>query len=161
MTKKQFWMKADQIADSKKTMDEKAEQMASLLKSAYDENLPAVILYEEGADGKQSQVYMNLDDEHPNTIGNRVMMFYSSPHKAESDLRAKAMNKLWGEASAKDTLNNIMLKDAVGFIIFNCHTQNNCVMVSKTVLKQYIPEPYDIPEGFTDVPVSGYPEIKQ
>ena len=161
MTKKQFWMKADQIADSKKTMDEKAEQMASLLRSAYDENLPVVILYEEGADGKQRQVYMNFDDEHPNTIGNRVMMFYSSLRKAESDLRAKAMNKLWGEASAKDTLNNIMLKDAVGFIIFNCHTQNSCVIVSKAVLKQYIPGPYGIPEGFTDVPVSGYPEIKR
>ena len=71
------------------------------------------------------------------------------------------MNKLWGEAFAKDTLNNIMLKEAIGFMIFNCHTQSSCVMVSKAVLKQYIPGPYDIPEGFTDVPVSGYPEIKR
>ena len=44
MTDKQFWMKADQISDSRKTIEEKADLLAQLLKNAYDENLKMVIL---------------------------------------------------------------------------------------------------------------------
>ena len=46
MTDKQFWMKADQIADCKKTIEEKAELLAQLLKTAYDENLKLIVLYQ-------------------------------------------------------------------------------------------------------------------
>ena len=47
MTDEQFRMKADQIAVSRKTMEQKAEEMAALLKTAYDENLKMVILYQD------------------------------------------------------------------------------------------------------------------
>ena len=47
MTDKQFWMKADQIADSGKTIEEKGKAMAALLKIAYNENLHLVILLME------------------------------------------------------------------------------------------------------------------
>ena len=59
MTDKQFWMKADQIADCKKTIEEKAELLAQLLKTAYDENLKLVILYQG-----DHLMYMNIDDDH-------------------------------------------------------------------------------------------------
>ena len=54
------------IADCRKTIEEKAELLAQLLKTAYDENLKLVILYQG-----DHHMYLNLDDDHPNTIGKK------------------------------------------------------------------------------------------
>lgn len=53
MTNKQFWMKADQIAASRKTQEEKADEMAALLRIAYDEDLRMIILFIEKDNGRK------------------------------------------------------------------------------------------------------------
>ena len=154
MTDKQFWMKSDQIADSKKTIEEKAEAMAALLKTAYDENLKMVILNQG-----DHHVYMNLDDDHPNTIGNRGLLCYTSKRKSQEDIYSTVYGLDWGYASVRDILNNFFNKAAIGHLIFNCYSIDKTIAVSKETLEKYIPGPHPIPEGFVDIPVNGYPVI--
>lgn len=154
MTDKQFWMKADQISNSKKRIEEKAELLAQLLKTAYDENLKMVILYEG-----DHQIYMNLDDDHPNTIGNRGMLCYTSKRKAEADMRAKAYGFHWGYAFTQDILNNLFNKAIIGNLTFNCYSMDVIISIPKETLMKYIPGPYPLPDGLVDVPASGYPVI--
>lgn len=154
MTDKQFWMKADQISDSKKTFDEKAEAIASLLKTAYDENLKIIILYRD-----TYQLYLNLDDDHPDTIGNRGMLCYTSKRKAQEDFRSISYGLTWGYSPVRDVLNNLFNKAAIGSLIFNCYDIHKIVAVPKHILEKYIPGPHPLPEGFVDAPVSGYPMI--
>lgn len=154
MTDKQFWMKADQIADCKKTIEEKAELMAQLLKTAYDENLKLVILYQG-----DHLMYLNIDDDHPNTIGNRCLLCYTSKRKADADLHARSYGLDWGCVYAQEALNNFFNKEIIGYLTFNCYSKNHVISISKETLMKYIPGPYPIPEGFVDVPVSGHPVI--
>ena len=157
MTDKQFWMKADQISESKKTIEEKAEALASLLSIAYAEHLKMVVNYQEG----DHLVYLNLDDEHPNTIGNRSLLCYTSKRKAESDLHAKVYGMKWGYLYTQDVLNNLFNKAVIGSLTFNCYSMDAVISVSKETLMKYIPGPYPIPDGFVDVPVNGYPVIPE
>ena len=61
MTKKQFWMKMDQIAETKRlTSSEKEDRMAQVLKIAYEENLPILGVFNEFEDGQAGQLYVNL-----------------------------------------------------------------------------------------------------
>ena len=154
MTDKQFWMKSDQIADSKKTIEEKAEAMAGLLKTAYDDNLKMVILNQG-----DHHVYMNLDDDHPNTIGNRGLLCYTSKRKSQEDIYSPVYGLDWGYASVRDILNNFFNKAAIGHLIFNCYSIDKTIAVSKETLEKYITGPHPIPEGFVDIPVSGFPVI--
>lgn len=160
MTDKQFWMKADQISDSHKPIEEKAELMAALLKTAYDENLNMVILYREQSGGTRHHLYMNLDDEHANTIGNRSLLCYTSKRKADQDLRAKQNGLHWGYSSCQDILNNFFNKAIVGNLIFNCYSMDLIITVSKDTLLQHIPGPHPLPPDFVEAPAAmGYPEI--
>ncbi len=154
MTDKQFWMKADQISDSGKTAEEKAEAMAALLKTAYDSDLKMVILTRGNY-----QVYLNLDENHPNTIGNRGFLCYTSKRKSQEDAFAPFHDLDWGYAPVRDVLNNLFCKAAAGHLIFNCYAIEKTIAVSKETLEKYIPGPHPAPEGFVDVPVSGYPMI--
>lgn len=156
MTEKQFWMKADQISDSHKTVDEKGEAMALLLKTAYDEKLNMVIV----TDGNH-HVFMNLDDDHPNTIGNRSLLCYTSKRKAQNDLAGMQRGFVWGYVSAYDILNNLFNKAIIGSLTFNCYNMDAIISVTKETLMKHIPGPYPKPDGFIDVPVSGYPVIPQ
>ena len=152
MTDKQFWMKADQIAESRKSNEEKVRQLAALLKTAYDENLKIVIANQE-----DRQVYLNLDEEHPDSIGNRCMLCYTSKRKAQEDLYITSRRMEWGYAYTRDILNNFFHKAVSGQLIFNCHEEEWIIVIPKEILMEYIPGPYPIPDGFVDVPVNGYP----
>ena|GEM_PF-1138815 len=154
MTDKQFWMKADQISDSGKTIEEKGKAMAALLKIAYDENLHLVILTQG-----DHHVYMNLDDDHPNTIGNRSLLCYTSKRRSQEDAYSSVYGFDWGYASARDVLNNFFNKAVIGSLIFNCYSFDKNITVTKDTLEKVIPGPYPVPDGFVDVPVSGYPVI--
>lgn len=156
MTDKQFWMKADQISESKKTVEEKADLLARLLKTAYDENLKMVILLLD-----DRHFFMNLDDDHPNTIGNRCLFCYTSKQKAESDIRAMAYGIDWGYVYTQEVLNNLFNKAIIGHLGFNCFREDWVVIVSKETLMKYISGPYPLPEGFVDAPASGYPVIPE
>ena len=154
MTDKQFWMKADQIAESKKTIEEKADLLAQLLKTAYDENLKLVILYQG-----DHLVYLNIDDNHPNTIGNRCLLCYTSKRKADADLYARSYGMEWGYVHTQEALNNLFNKAIIGWLTFNCYLKDQVISVSKETLMKYIPGPYPVPDGFVDIPASGYPVI--
>ena len=155
MTDQQFWMKADQISDSRKTIEEKSEALAVLLQTASKENLKMVVIFQEG----DHHVYLNLDDEHPNTIGNRTLLCYTSKRKAQSDFRARMYGMKWGYLPVQDVLNNLFNKAVIGSLTFNCYSMDAVISVMKETLMKYIPGPYPVPTGFVDVPVSGYPVI--
>ena len=152
MTERQFWMKADQIAESRQPDEEKEEKMAELLKTAYDENLNLMIM----TDGEHHS-YINLDNLHPNTIGNRGMLCYTSRRKAQAD--PFLIRFTFGRAGTRDILNNLFNKAVIGRLIFNDYLPTECVVVSKQKLMDHIPGPYPRPENFVDVPVHGYPVI--
>lgn len=159
MTEKQFWMKADQISESHKSHEEKSVLMVPLLKEAYEQNFKIPILYREGVHG-QHHVYMNLDDLHPNTIGNRTLVCYTSKRKADTDIQAILSGAGWGYVPARDLMNNMFNKAIIGSLIFNCYSLDLSVPVQKSQLMAIIPGPYPKPDGFVDVPVSGYPRIR-
>ncbi len=159
MTNKQFWMKADQISESHKPIEDKEEAMAALLKTAYEENLNIIILYEEKEGGTRHHLYMNLDDDHPNTIGNRGMLCYTSKRKAEQDRRAVQYGLRWGSCSTQKILNNFFNKAIVGSLIFNCYSMDLITTVEKETLLKHIPGPHPLPPDFVDVPAKGYPVI--
>lgn len=121
MTNKQFWMKANQIAASRKTQEEKAEEMAALLKTAYDEDLRMVILFIEKDNG-QHHAYLNLDEKHPNTIGNRGLQCYTSRRRADEDFISKVRGWEWGYTSTRNVINNLFNKVIIGSLIFNCYS---------------------------------------
>ncbi len=156
MTDKQFWMKADQISESRKTIEERADLLARLLKNAYDENLKLVVLYQG-----DHLMYMNIDDDHPNTIGNRCILCYTSKRKADADLQARAYGLDWGYVCVQEALNSFFNKAVMGFLTFNCYSKDQVVSVSKETLLKYIPGPHPVPDGFVDVPASGYPVIPE
>ena len=58
-----------------------------------------------------------------------------------------------------DVLNNFFNKDAIGHLIFNCYAIDKTIAISKETLEKYIPGPHPVPDGFVDIPVSGYPVI--
>ena len=147
MTNRQFWMKADQIAESKNVSLVKADMMARLLKEAYDENLNIVI----GLGGPNAQAYRSIDPIHPNTIGNRAMFCYTSK-------RMVSKNE-WGYSSVRDILNNLFNKEVIGFLLFNPEHEQYSILVPKEALEEYNPGPHPKPPGFVDVPVSGRPQI--
>ena len=155
MTDKQFWMRADQIAESKSNAEEKTRQMTLLLKSAYVENIKLVI-----ANQGDHQVYFNLDDEHPDTIGNRCMLCYTSKRKAVADPHVVSREMEWGYAFAQDVLNNFFNKVVAGYLVFNCYNEEWTVVIPKDILIQYIPGPHPVPDNFVDVHASGYPILR-
>ncbi len=158
MTNKQFWMKADQISESHNPIEEKAEAMAALLKTAYDENLDMIILYDEEG-GTRHHLCMNLDDDHPNTIGNRAMLCYTSRRKAEQDRRSVQNGLHRGYSSVQEILNNFFNKAIAGSLLFNCYSMDLITAVNKDTLLKHIPGPHPLPPDFVDVPVKGYPVI--
>lgn len=158
MTNKQFWMKADQIAASRRTQEEKADEMAALLKTAYDEDLRMIILFIE-KDNRQHHAYLNLDEKHPNTIGNRCLQCYTSRQRPNEDFISKMRGWQWGYTSTRDVINNLFNKAIIGSLIFNGYSPEWIVALPKEVLEKHIPGPHPKPEGFVDVPANGYPEI--
>ncbi len=152
-------MKADQISESHKPIGEKAEAMAALFKTTYDENLNMVILYGETEDGIRHHLYMHLDDNHPNTIGNRGMLCYTSKRKAEQDRQSIQNGLLCGPSSVQDILNNFFNKAIAGSLIFNCYSIDLIIAVDKDTLLRHISGPHLLPPDFVDVPVKGYPVI--
>ena len=156
MTDRQFWTKADQITESKKTIEEKADLLAQLLQVAYRENLRLPVPHLG-----DHLVYMNLDENHANTIGNRCVLCYSSKRKAEADLYARSYGMDWAYVHVQEALNSIFNKAATGYLVFNCYLRDQVVAISKETLMKYIPGPYPVSDGFVDVPVSGYPVIPE
>lgn len=79
MTPKQLYEKMDQVAESQHySPTERSEALASLLKVAYDGNIPIPVLL---TDNGTHPVYFILDAEHPLTIGNRFLICYTSLRK--------------------------------------------------------------------------------
>lgn len=156
MTKKQFWMKMDQICETKRlSSSEKEERMAQVLKTAYDENLNILGVFNEFEDGKAGQLYVNLDEENPLTVGNRFMLCYTCKNKAIHDTHVQMYPDTAGimEVSTRDMLNNVFNKRVIGGLLFNRYLDKQAVIVKKEVLEKYIQGEKPLPPNFVDTPM--------
>ena len=147
MTEKQLWMKADQIAESHAVAAIKSQRMALLLKQAYENNLPLVIMCQYDEDGLAYQAYFNLDEEHPFLDGNRQMIFYTSKRAGKRETKTVTV-------PAQDVLNNIFNKKIIGGLVFNPFDPRRMVAVEKSALEQLIPGEKPLPPDFVDVEYS-------
>ena len=89
MTAKQYWAKMDQIFDSKSLSPvQKIDEFAKVLKTGYDENLDILCVCNETKEGQAHQMYVNLDEDKPLSVGNRYMLCYTGHSRAIHDTHA-------------------------------------------------------------------------
>ena len=155
MTTRQFWMKMDQVFDTKKlTPLEKEDRMAQILKIAYEENLPILGVFDEAEEGIAHQMYVNLDERNHLTVGNRYMLCYTGKNRAIYDTHAPLYPDTATilEVSTREMLNNVFNKRVIGGLIFNRYL-DSALMVRKSVLEKYIEGDKPLPPNFVDTPM--------
>ena len=155
MTNTRFWKELDQVFDSKVLTSTKQEaKMAEVLKKGYDENLNILGVFMEQEPDQVHQMYVNLDEENPLTVGNRFMLCYTSDNRAIYDTHAPLYppNAMIYELPVREMLNNVFNKRVIGGLVFNRYL-NGGIIVRKTVLERYIKGDKPLPENFVDVPM--------
>ena len=157
MTNPQFHSLADQVANSKASLEDKTIRLAGLLKKAYEQDLELPILY-SGTPDQARHAYMLLDDAHPRAIGNRGLLCYTSKKFADNDFFYGHKDNLrWGYVSIQFVLNNLFNKAAIGVLLFNAHDLSHAIAVPKEILEQMMPGEHPLPMGFKDIPTEGWP----
>ena len=155
MTTEQYWAKMDQIFDSKSLSSvQKKDELAKVLKTGYDENLDILCVCNETEEGQAHQIYVNLDEDNPLSVGNRYMLCYTGHNRAIHDTHAPLYPKtaLILELPTRDMLNNIFNKRVIGGLIFNRYL-SNAIILHKTVLEGYIKGERPLPPNFVDTPM--------
>lgn len=155
MTTKQYWAKMDQIFDSKSlSAVQKKDELAKVLKTGYDESLDILCVCNETEEGQAHQIYVNLDEDNPLSVGNRYMLCYTGHNRAIHDTHAPLYPKtaLILELPTRDMLNNIFNKRVIGGLIFNRYL-SNAIILHKTVLERYIKGEKPLPPNFVDTPM--------
>ena len=148
MTEKQFWMKMDQISESKKmTSSDKSMAMMKLLADCYDKGLNIMIGCLEYQDGTVHQEYMNSPDVLPPYKDKRMLICYTSPQYAKYDPNGCA------SASLFDVMNNMFNKQSIGGLVFNRFCDNpdlKTVIVLKLGLEMLLPGPKPLPPQYSE-----------
>ena len=155
MTTEQYWAKMDQIFDSKSLSSvQKKDELAKVLKTGYDENLDILCVCNETEEGQAHQIYVNVDEANPLSVGNRYMLCYTGHNRAIHDTHAPLYPKtaLILELPTRDMLNNIFNKRVIGGLIFNRYL-SNAIILHKTVLEGYIKGEKPLPPNFVDTPM--------
>lgn len=85
----QYWAKMDRVFDSKSLSSvQKSEELAKVLKIGYEQNLDILCVCNETEEGQAHQMYVNLDEGHPLSVGNRYMLCYTGHSRAIHDTHA-------------------------------------------------------------------------
>ena len=155
MTAKQYWAKMDQIFDSKSLSPvQKIDEFAKVLKTGYDENLDILCVCNETKEGQAHQMYVNLDEDKPLSVGNRYMLCYTGHSRAIHDTHAPLYPRtaLILELPTRDMLNNVFNKRVIGGLIFNRYL-SNAIILHKAVLEGYIKGEKPLPPNYVDTPM--------
>ncbi len=128
MTKKQFWMKMDQVA-SKKGGNEM--ELAALIRQAYDEDLTMPCGVHRQSFDMMNQLYINLDGSTPGRNGNRYMLCFTSVQMARSD---PMLTEPWAELPVRFVVDNALNKPVIGGLVFNHYDAKKIMVVPKQFL---------------------------
>ena len=155
MNTNQYWAKMDRVFDSKSLSSvQKSEELAKVLKTGYEQNLDILCVCNETEEGQAHQMYVNLDEGNPLSVGNRYMLCYTGHSRAIHDTHAPMYPKaaLILEISTRDMLNNLFNKRVIGGLIFNRYL-SNAIIIHKPVLERYIKGDKPLPPTFLDTPM--------
>ena len=155
MTTKQFWMKMDQVSDTKKlSLPQKEERIAELLKTAYEEELDILAICALQDSDHVRQLYVNKDELHPSAEGNRYMLCYTGKNRAiyDTDVPLYPENAGIYHLPVHDMLNNVFNKRTIGGLVFNRYLGDQSIIVRKSLLERLMPGEKPLPPNFKDAP---------
>ena len=148
MTNKQFWMKMDQLSDTKKLeLSEKAILLTNLLVLAYNDDLDLYISATVMPDGQYHQRFQCAIPGNPNATGSRFLICYTSPRTGKED-----PSSYLGCYSTKlrAVLGNLVNKDSIGGLAFNQYRKSEgCIIIPKFMIDERLGK-IPPPEGFVD-----------
>lgn len=155
MTTKQFWMKMDQVSNTKKlSLPQKEERIAELLKTAYEEDLEILTICALMDSDHVRQLYFSKDELHPSAEGNRYMLCYTGKNRAiyDTDVPLYPEDARIYHISVRDMLNNLFNKRVIGGLVFNRYLDDQSIIVRKSVLERIMPGEKPLPPNFKDAP---------
>lgn len=142
MRNEELWAKMDELACKNKPTILLMEFMY-LIKQAYDMDLGLITrcFFQDSNKTIAKQAYIDV-------MGERYLMCYTSEEHAR---REQGKGGSWATLGARDVLNNMFNKDAIGGIVFNTDDLDNMIICPKPILMAIMPGNHPKPDMFEDV----------
>ena len=136
MTEKEFWMKMDQVAESKKYASpvDRVKDMAVLLAQGYYADLPFHLGYLKKPDGelKPAGVLFRFGESEQGQVS--VLACFSGPRAARSAPPEMTVRR----TGVREVINGILQKEHIPGLVVNPYTDR--VVIPRIIFEKIIPE---------------------